>query len=203
MPSRLYRAGVKEWSMSAKIALKAEDMSVHLRRMQSAQRLHDELFHPEIVRLEAGRRIAHLALHLAKYCGDIKAASLEGDESRYRRAIVDSAIIASSAATALHIDLSVSEFAFSCEDDFEFEDVMVISVGKLAKAVEALDHVEDFPSRRVWSEEFPKIFACAARQIEGWGADVIQSIFARLDFVRKKNPFYLELMSEAKHGILE
>jgi hypothetical protein len=189
--------------MSAKIASKAEDMSVLLRKMQSAQRLHDELFHPEIAHLDISRRIAHLTLHLAKYCGNIRAASLGGDENRYRKAVVDAAIIAASAATALHIDLSMYGVPSASEDSFEFEDTMVISVGKLAKAVEALDHVEDFPSRKIFNEEFPKIFICATREIECWGVDAMQSICNRLDLVRKKHPFYMEIMSEAKHGILE
>lgn len=194
-------AGASIFSRGIKTML---DKSNLIRRLQYSQRIHDENFHPEIARLDTGRRVVHLVLHLAKYAGDMRLASLTANAPRYRRALIDCAVITVSAATALHIDLSdhfPHESHFSSK--YEFQDDFAIGVGRLAKAAESLDHVEAYPSRQVWNEEFPRLFTLVCNEIHGSGGDLFLEVSQRLEGVRRKHIFYTEIMSGINNGILE
>lgn len=161
-----------------------------LASLQLEQRLHDDLYHPDIARLDIARRLSHLTLHLCKYCGDLMAAEGRGNAEREKKVLVDAAIISLSAATALQLDL----FRLTEKDCLEdlpraFVSRLVIRVGKLAKAAEALDHVEDYPVRKVWEAQFGRIFQEASIEIErrfGYPADLVRT---RLQEVRSKVKF--------------
>jgi hypothetical protein len=161
--------------------------------LQVEQRLHDEAYHPDIARLDLSRRISHLILHLSKYCGDSLLAAVRADENASLKALVDTAIISLSAATALQVDLSLHEERPDPEvAGLTFTTFFAISVGRLAKAAEALDHVEDYPIRRVWNEEFFKIFHRAVLELDtlaGRPSSAAELIRARLSQVRLKNKF--------------
>lgn len=182
---------------------KCASSSDAVRRMQFLQRVHDENFHPEIARLDLSRRMVHLVLHLAKYSGDMRNAELNGDHEGYRRAVVDAIIIASSGSTALHINLIDVCVLHGASDPGEFRDQMMISVGRIAKAVESLDHVENYPSRKVLNEEFPRIFWSAYREVERLEGDVIKLVNSRLSSVRSKHIFYREIMDGLGNDLLE
>lgn len=162
--------------------------------LQVEQRVHDDLFHADISRLDLSRRIAHLNLHLSKYCGDLVLAEEAGNECAVMKALVDCAIISSSAATALNIDLSKVRVGDSAiPGTIPFLLALVVRVGRLAKATEALDHVEDYPFRRVWEQEFSSIFHMVISEIDNRegeaGANALSKIKRRLEFVRSKINF--------------
>ncbi len=162
--------------------------------LQVEQRVHDDLFHADISRLDLSRRISHLNLHLSKYCGDLALAEETGNECAVRKALVDCAIISSSAATALNIDLSkVRSGDNAIPGTIPFLLALVVRVGRLAKATEALDHVEDYPIRRVWEQEFSSIFYMVISEIDNRegeaGANALSQIKRRLEFVRSKVNF--------------
>ena len=143
-----------------------------LLQLQREQFEHDEAFHREVARLEIKHRLTHMALHFSKYVGYV--GGHVGDDSRgpdLRRVIVDCFIIALSSANILNVRLS-DEFGLDSTDYPSLHDfarrlslqnsegrfdaawllvALSIPVGRMAKACEALDHLEALAYR----EEIP------------------------------------------------
>ena len=167
--------------------------SGEIHALQLDQRMHDDLYHPDISRLDLSRRIAHLTLHLSKYCGDLAVAMPAENSAAVHKALVDCAIISLSAATAVNVELGVQRSS-DCDpvSHLGFLMRLVARVGRIAKAAEALDHVEDYPFRKVWEEEFSKIFHMSVSEIDERAArpgGAFDEMRSRLDFVKSKNSF--------------
>jgi hypothetical protein len=124
-----------------------------LRDLQSGQQKHDQLSHWDIVCLPAQDRIKHMVLHFAKYVGRLAGGA---DDAEFRRTLVDTFIIVLASANALNIDIGTafkppnwipSGQQASDLTTSEFLVRMARTTGSMAKACEALDHVEAFDIR--------------------------------------------------------
>lgn len=148
-------------SDAAKAPIEAAD---RLEKMQFKQLKHDEIYHSDICLLRIQARIAHHTLHLGKYSGKMAQALVakEGvDSTNLVKTVLDALIIVMSSANTLNLPLwKVAGAEEDLRGALEGRQLpgdeqahilsYVIIVGKLAKAVEALDHVESFDSRTAY-----------------------------------------------------
>lgn len=137
-----------------------------LEHLQFKQLQHDELYHTDICLLRIQARIAHHTLHMGKYAGKMGQALVAKnpeDAPCLIRTVLDALIIVMSSSNTLN--LALWKIPGACPDfqaalagrkvpGSEQSHVIgfVILVGKLAKAVEALDHVESYNSRQAFEE---------------------------------------------------
>lgn len=103
------------------------------------------------------RRLTHFTLHFSKYVGSLAKAYRERDNVLKHRVITDSFIIALAAANAMNVDLERQITSGVAKIDAgggirSCESLVMLYaevVGEMAKACEALDHLEDYPYRSV------------------------------------------------------
>jgi len=135
--------------------------------LQIAQLKHDEFYHREIARLTVHARLNHMALHFAKYVGQIATAIESNDQPLIRRIITDTFVIALSSANTLNLSLgtaiglardarSLSELGGVLAKAINRPNSLLLSLavptGQIARACEKLDHVEGFPFRETIAE---------------------------------------------------
>lgn len=120
--------------------------------LQKAQNEHDTEYHPDIIALGTIGRLKHMALHNAKYAARFAVATAEDNENVFNKTLTDSFIIGLSTANTLTQNLEkqiegerkVASHR-SNSRDFCLEYLQV--VGRMAKACESIDHLEDYPFR--------------------------------------------------------
>lgn len=130
--------------------------------LQVAQLKHDEFYHREIARLTVHARLNHMALHFAKYVGQLATAIESNDFPLIRQTITDAFVIALSSSNTLNVSLgaeipfardarSVAELGRLLLDNDGLGNQLLLSfavpTGQIARACEKLDHVEGFPFR--------------------------------------------------------
>lgn len=164
-----------------------------LDQLQLEQFQHDEKYHREIARLSTQDRLKHMALHFAKYVGNL--ASAGSDEARVQRILTDVFIIGTSCANTLNLRLTeVLPPRTGCStaerDVSTFAAALTINMGKMAAACEKLDHLEDFPFRSAIREAVVAIITTAIDHAESWGWDLHALVGARLKGVKEKMIFH-------------
>lgn len=189
--------------------------------LQFRQLEHDKRYHKDIFVLSPKETMVHMTMHMAKYLGQLYGIAPWTDGwtnaqayASTRKTYVDTLIIVMSCANALHIDLHAKTQAIladgiPCNIDALTQAFArshhvdhlnrvaghyVQSVGKLAKALEALDHIEDFPSRKTMEEEVFFIWQIAIQAVGVLdkqrlepNPSVAQAISERLTAVEKRN----------------
>jgi hypothetical protein len=161
-----------------------------LDRLQWEQFEHDEKYHREIARLTVQDRLKHMALHFAKYAGEIYAGP---SEDKFYRLVTDTLIIGISAANTLNVRLADVVGQADAGNAFDFDRQLVIATGRMATACEKLDHLEDFPFRAHIAGEVLKIIDAALAVFMQKGWDVPKAIGDRLGPVKAKSIFYGKL----------
>lgn len=113
-----------------------------LNELQWEQHQHDEQYHPGIARLTLHERWKHMALHFAKYAGNLIGAVEDSD--RLQRIVVDTFIIALSTSNTLNIRASdlMRRSDLAVGTGGEFFGALVVNAGRMAAACEKLDHIE-------------------------------------------------------------
>jgi hypothetical protein len=159
-------------------------------RLQWEQFEHDEKYHREIARLTVQDRLKHMALHFAKYAGEIFAGP---SDDKFRRLVTDTLIIGISAANTLNIRLADIVGQTDADNVSDFARQLVIAAGRMATACEKLDHLEDFPFRPHIAGEVVKIIDAALAVFMEKGWDVPRTINDRLAPVKAKSIFYGKL----------
>lgn len=125
-----------------------------LTELQRQQQTHDFSSHWDIVCLPAPDRLKHMVLHFSKYVGRLAASP--HDLLLFQSTVIDTFIIALATANALNVDLGTK-----CpipQEDNERREIpgtrdrfflsLAAATGQMAKACEALDHIERFNSRQ-------------------------------------------------------
>jgi hypothetical protein len=161
-----------------------------LDQLQWEQFEHDEKYHREIARLTVQDRLKHMALHFAKYAGEIFAGP---SDDKFRRLVTDALIIGISAANTLNIRLADTVGQTDTGNPSDFDRQLVIAAGRMAAACEKLDHLEDFPFRPHIAGEVLKIIDCALAVFVDRKWDLVMSIKDRLAPVKAKSIFYGKL----------
>lgn len=189
-------------SEAAQVPIQAMD---RLEKLQFKQLKHDEIYHSDICLLRIQARIAHHTLHLGKYSGKMAQALVvkEGvDVPSLVKTVLDALIIVMSSANTLNLALWK---VTGTEDDLQGAlagswvpgDLQahilsyVIIVGKLAKAVEALDHVESFDSRTAYEYNLKSLWIVL---LKFWrlvtDQPLEQALTDRMVSIESKNMYY-------------
>lgn len=137
------------------------------RPLQLEQKKHDEKFHADIYYLSYPARMTHFVLHFSKYVGrlaEIKKGDSKAKE-RLTQTLADTFIVALSASDVLNIDFDdkmtelfgkpeshdIAGWAEMIDNGAKLTqetlpewwmDRMAVPTGKMAKALESLDHME-------------------------------------------------------------
>ncbi len=160
---------------------------VHLLGRQQA---HDARYHREIERLTRGPRVQHLALHITKYVGRV-AASAGVPAKDLIQTLADCAIICLSACDALGLlsgEIAAclrkgrASAAFPGIENLPIQTLalcLAIPAGALAKACEALDHLERIDYATELREAILSLLAVLLRFCEEQGIDLHAAIVAR------------------------
>ena len=174
-------------------------------QLQVEQFDHDEKHHREIARLDTHHRLSHLALHFAKYAGQL--IEVGDDEEKIRKLTTDIFIIALSCSNILNvrmyeklqpanhstsenlIDLgweiheSVPEPVASTESLIQST---TIFAGRIAAACEKLDHIEDYPFRRTIEDSVVNLAKGVLMYASANRWDLMMLVRDRLQCVKEK-----------------
>jgi hypothetical protein len=162
----------------------------NLERLLGRQQAHDARYHREIERLARGPRVQHLALHIAKYVGRL-AASVGAPAKDHIQTLADCGIICLSACNALGLlsrEIATSmrkQPTFSTAPGIENSPIqslalrLAIHAGALAKACEALDHLERIDYATELREAILSVLAVLLWFCEEQGIDLDAAIDAR------------------------
>lgn len=165
-------------------------------RLQLEQFQHDELYHREISRLPTQVKLKHMALHFAKYAGNLMES--RGDPDALKRIVTDVFVIATSTANTLNVRLA-DELVIGADEAFNTDSIaamsaaLIINAGRMAAACEKLDHLEDYPFRPVIKAAAIELLQASLNvcRKEVW---VIQDLVAtRLQPIKEKSIFYGKL----------
>lgn len=163
--------------------------SIDWAEVQLEQFQHDEKYHREISRLSTQDRLRHMALHFAKYSGQ-----LHDDPSgqQFRKIALDTLIIGISTANTLNVDLGKMlkiEPQASLLDE-EFMKRLAVSAGKMAAACEKLDHLEEFPFRQTLTAQCLSIISACLSLFVARGWEPTRAMHERLASIKSKSIFY-------------
>lgn len=186
---------------------RAMSLSAQLCDLQHRQRAHDIAYHPDIWQLPPARSLTHMTLHQTKYMGALAAALASGDRAAQTRAITDAFVIVLATANLLNQDLSAltsaaprggfTELAcaFARADGMAaFEPGLIVTrhaalCGRMAKACEAFDHAEDYPSRKALAECNAELFRLVVTLAGARNIDLAAAYDARINAVEAKSIF--------------
>lgn len=159
------------------------------KQLQIAQLEHDERFPREITYLSNHRKIVHFTLHFTKYVGDL----WEGKNTKVQ-SIVDSFIISLCAANMLNLDLSKTVFPVERLNEQDLLMAFTIRVGQLAKACEAIDHLENFPVSLTLVNNVLAISHICMKLAELNGIKLLVAVPSRLSIVQDRSIFKQQLL---------
>jgi hypothetical protein len=185
--------------------------------MQSQQYDHDEFFHKEITRLNIHQRLNHMALHFAKYAGEICNCILNTqDEQSLKKNVIDSFIISTTCLNTLNIriydklsfsntllpesllDLGhniANQLRIDTKDPLWLIKTYPIVVGELAKALESVDHLESYPYREAIAGCVVRISSLMLIAASHLNIDLATEVSNRLTGVKEKSIFFDYYMS--------
>lgn len=192
-----------------------------LTQLQFIQLEHDKYFHPDILSLPVQRRVCHMTLHFAKYAGKLTVAKHNHDRDSLLMTLVDVFIICLTVGNmfnkrlsdldslfALQDEQNISDFAkrltvsekISKEDIFTYaSEMLTIEAGKMAKAIESLDHLESYPYKESVLDSLSKIVEIVIVSFSFMNVDVYSKICSRLEAVEKKSIFYSMYREQEKN----
>lgn len=160
-------------------------------RLQLEQFKHDEMYHREIARLSTQDRLKHMALHFAKYAGNLAENS---DEGMIQKAVTDTFIIAVSTANTLNMRLS-DTIGHEPQDGTraDFGRLLTIQAGRMAAACEKLDHLEDFPFRPAIRDATIVLVGASIAEADRSRWNIAELVRTRLTGVKQKMIFHGQL----------
>jgi hypothetical protein len=111
-------------------------------RLQQDQYRHDRRNHTDILHLSKNDRLKHYGLHFAKYVGRLARGPAE--PISYERTIVDTVLVALSAANTLHQRLTTPAVLTKEARQIDPLRTYADAAGRFADACEKIDHLEEF-----------------------------------------------------------
>ena len=178
------------------------DFSRDLRELQISQYRHDEVAHRDIAWLPVPKRLTHFTLHFAKYAGALVTAHRAHNKPDVERILADTFAILLATANTLNLDLQAK---LATDDHSENTDNpsteglllrFCEAVGPMAKACEAVDHMENFPSRSTLDAGVVSILQVVAALADSADVDLVSAAEARWKVAERKS----FLFSENKFG---
>lgn len=169
----------------------------HLFTLQAEQREHDRNFHADIHILPVHQKVNHMVLHFAKYSGLM--AEHEDEKEFYNKVLIDVFIISLSLANILNLNLTkafeasennFSESLTSLRSIAFVRKKTAIYAGRMAKACESIDHLENYPFRTELQNNLVEMCGLVMNAADYAKIDLREAVHQRLLGVRKKNIFY-------------
>lgn len=129
--------------------------------LQRLQHEHDKIAHQDILSFSLHKRLKHMVLHFFKYAGKIQAAGEQNDLQAFRKLLIDSFIICMASANAMNLSLGkvmpvglvasdLHGLAMAISESVPAQNLFASSIrdflligGRMAKALESADHMED------------------------------------------------------------
>lgn len=162
--------------------------------LQMYQNNHDKIYHTDIDVLPMSSKMKHYTLHMCKYASYLLTAEIEDDHGLRQRALVDTFVISLAIANTLNQNLTKAMHDFADPNCVPWPKFPVL-VGRLAKACEALDHLEDFPFRTTMLETNVKIMAMATWMLCHLGMDVETLYKTRIQEVEQRHTPFNQMRS--------
>lgn len=150
----------------------AEDVLLPLQRLQLE---HDQLAHFDMLSFDLHKRLKHMVLHFFKYAGRIEEARSASNKDLLNSTLLDAFVICMATANALNLSLGqhiqasmeakdIDALAHSLGRNIGNEDLyegsirsLVLIGGRMAKAVESLDHMEHGDCRSTMEALLPTL----------------------------------------------
>lgn len=182
--------------------------------LQRGQKKHDQEYHPDIYYLPYEHRARHLALHLAKYVGRL---ATKGDpkkaEEGLRTTLSDTMIVVLSFSEILKLDLHeklaelfgrgggthLAEWGRRIDPGGEYLGkehlqqwwlyCLAPPTGKMAKALESLDHIEPVDVRKLLTEGLVDVLASCVVVAHQLDVDLAQLVRDRWKIIEDKRIF--------------
>jgi hypothetical protein len=149
---------------------------------QIRQLEYDREYCRDIHNLPVSRKLTHIVLHLTKYLNHLIVPPIT--ESLSTQAIINSFIVATSAANVLQLRLTnkitLLEGEFS---SLTFTEQYVSLLASLAKACEACDHQEDYPTRVVWEDIIAEFVSLLSTEAAHRDIDLISEAENKLTLI--------------------
>ncbi|MEQ8408769.1 MAG: hypothetical protein RKH07_10885 [Gammaproteobacteria bacterium] len=188
-----------------------------LLKIQYRQLEHDKLFHPDILCLPSQRRAAHMAFHFAKYAGKFVEAKQLQDRELLKTTLIDTFIITVATANLFNKELSGFESVKSHVSNSELSDLakniashssaivndiftytadeITIASGRIAKAIESLDHFENYDYVNSILINIDTILSTVLVSSLFLNIDLESETTARLNAVERKSIFFNEFQN--------
>lgn len=181
------------------------DFKSSLLDLQLEQYEHDAKYHQDITGMLPPLRMTHITLHICKYLGSFIKASREQNAELLKKGIIDTAIIVLSGANCLQVNLTdrlkenaaVIHPKLALEWENLFYDYAEIA-GSMAKACEAIDHAENFPSRQVLEASLIKLVVVVDDMAKCCDVDLGSSICKRWAGIESKSVLFPPVMKTGK-----
>ena len=200
------------WCENRRVLL--ENLSIP--RILNIQQDHDVKFHSDITNLPPIQIVKHMTHHLVKYGGQLISGAPDNSEY-FLVALTDAFIVTLSAAVALQYNLDLKyedyvkkerfdqilETSAAPNDDKESQRLQFVFryysyLGLQSKALEAWDHLEDYPFRKILQQTNQELHRLIVQRFSDLNVGIYPRYRARLDEVEKKHLFYDKLRPEPK-----
>lgn len=180
--------------------------------LQKLQYAHDEFSHRDILSFDLYKKLKHMVLHFYKYTGKIEVARETRDEEELRRVLLDAYIICMASANALNLSLGdcintesevgeLDSLARVLAQNIHAPDLFLEAVrqfvligGKMAKAVESSDHMEQGDPRSQMELLIPKLTEFVLGLLGKMRGGLESDIRNRLAGVEQKSIFRRDLV---------
>lgn len=174
---------------------KTKNQKIDWDNVQRIQFQHDRDYHPDIHGLDVVPRLKHMALHQTKYAAKLIDAEDNNDNARTKQAMVDGFIIGIATANILTDRLSEVELKTTSKtaNSMSFAKRYLQNVGRIAKACESIDHLEDFPYRKELVATNRALVFDAVNEACRKNQDIVKLAWGRLKSVEEKSSFALFL----------
>ena len=171
--------------------MNTRSLRAELASFQNEQFRHDRVAHGEMLALPLPRRLGHFTLHFAKYQAVMLRSLKTGDTDPVARLITDSLIILLAAANALGVRLKADMDGESQANPSLISNEQLLvsyieTIGDMAKACEAFDHIKNFPSALVFKAALARLTAIVFGLAELNSVDLFVAVPKRWDQIERK-----------------
>lgn len=169
---------------------------LNLLELQRKQHIHDLEFHQDIAILSVQNRIKHIVLHFTKYLGKMQE---KPNDDHNAKIYTDIFICCLCMANTLNIQLGINN-DYQITDVKKFEYLYSISLGRMAKACEAMDHLESYPYKETLTNELKTISALILIKFKELDLDITELLKKRWSEIEARSIFKVSPITNKEPG---
>jgi hypothetical protein len=171
----------------------------NIKELQVKQIKHDLYAHRDLFHALLPKKMTHYTLHFAKYQGRLMEAMDSDSIDAFNKALVDSAIITIASANAMNLDLEGALKDIDFEQPSNTYDALkkyILTVSRMAKACEVLDHLESYPSREVLENSIYDLFSTIDFLSLNVTCDIVDGLEKRWEAIEHSNFAFTHVFSQ-------